>query len=53
MVKVSGGARTVAGVERHMDYIGREGRVGFQTDTGEHLDARDLNANSPRTGIWT
>ena len=28
MVKVSGGARTVAGVERHMDYIGREGALG-------------------------
>ncbi len=40
MVKVSGGARTVAGVERHMDYIGREGKLGLEADTGEHLDGR-------------
>jgi len=40
MVKVSGGARTVAGVERHMDYIGREGRLGLEADTGEHLDGK-------------
>ena len=40
MVKVSGGARTVAGVGRHMDYIGREGRLGLETDTGEHLDGK-------------
>ena len=26
MVKVSGGARTVRGVEQHIDYIGREGK---------------------------
>jgi hypothetical protein len=37
MVKVSGGARTVAGVEQHMDYIGREGKLGLEADTGEHL----------------
>jgi len=40
MVKVSGGARTVAGVERHMDYIGREGKLGLEADTGEHLDGK-------------
>jgi type IV secretory pathway VirD2 relaxase len=40
MVKVSGGARTVAGVERHVDYIGREGRLGLEADTGEHLDGK-------------
>jgi hypothetical protein len=40
MVKVSGGARTVAGVEQHMDYIGREGRLGLEADTGEHLDGK-------------
>jgi type IV secretory pathway VirD2 relaxase len=40
MVKVSGGARTVAGVGRHMDYIGREGKLGLETDTGEHLDGK-------------
>jgi hypothetical protein len=40
MVKVSGGARTVSGVERHMDYIGREGRLGLEADTGDHLDGK-------------
>ena len=40
MVKVSGGARTVAGVERHIDYIGREGKLGLQADTAEHLDGK-------------
>jgi hypothetical protein len=40
MVKVSGGARTVGGVERHMDYIGREGKLGLEADTGEHLDGK-------------
>ena len=40
MVKVSGGARTVAGVEQHMNYIGREGKLGLEADTGEHLDGK-------------
>ena len=40
MVKVSGGARTVAGVRQHMDYIGREGKLGLEADTGEHLDGK-------------
>src|ERR1700684_3711097 len=40
MVKVSGGARTVKGVEQHMDYIGREGKLGLEVDTGEHLDGK-------------
>src|SRR5580704_10915252 len=40
MVKVSGGARTVAGVEQHMDYIGREGKLGLEADTGDHLDGK-------------
>jgi type IV secretory pathway VirD2 relaxase len=40
MVKVSGGARTLRGVRQHMDYIGREGRLGLEADTGEHLDGK-------------
>jgi len=40
MVKVSGGARTAAGVERHVDYIGRDGKLGLEADTGEHLDGK-------------
>lgn len=38
MVKVSGGARTLAGVGKHMSYVGREGKLGMETDTGEKLD---------------
>jgi hypothetical protein len=34
LVKVSGGARTLAGVERHMKYIGRKGELGLETDMG-------------------
>jgi hypothetical protein len=37
MVKVSGGARTVRGVGQHVDYIGREGKLGVETDDGERL----------------
>src|SRR5271165_3935288 len=40
MVKVSGGARTIVGVEQHMNYIGREGKLGLEADTGEHLDGK-------------
>jgi hypothetical protein len=37
MVKVSGGARTLAGVERHMKYIGRKGELGLETDMGARV----------------
>jgi hypothetical protein len=37
MVKVSGGARTLAGVERHMKYIGRKGELGLETDIGTRV----------------
>jgi hypothetical protein len=37
MVKVSGGARTLRGVAKHMSYVGREGRLGMEADTGEQL----------------
>src|SRR6202043_3840735 len=37
MVKVSGGARTVRGVGQHVDYIGREGQLGVETDDEEQL----------------
>jgi len=40
MVKVSGGARSVGGVEQHMDYIGREGKLGLETDTGERVGGK-------------
>src|SRR5450631_26101 len=37
MVKVSGDARTVRGVGQHVDYIGREGELGIETDDEERL----------------
>jgi hypothetical protein len=45
MVKVSGGARTLAGVERHMDYVGRKGELGMESDTGERLKSRGFEAD--------
>ena len=37
MIKVSGGARTLRGVEDHLDYIGREGEGEVETDDGQRL----------------
>jgi hypothetical protein len=37
MIKVSGGARTLHGVESHLDYIGREGEGEVETDDGQRL----------------
>ena len=38
VVKVSGGARTLRGVQQHLEYIGREGEGQVETDLGEHLE---------------
>ena len=40
MVKVSGGARTLSGVGQHMSYIGREGDLGLEMDTGAQIDGK-------------
>jgi len=58
MIKVSGGARTVRGVQAHLDYIGREGRGDVETDEGARLQERgfekdllkdwDLDLDVPR-----
>jgi hypothetical protein len=48
VVKVSGGARTLAGVERHVDYIGRKGELGLESDTGEHLTGKRFEADLVR-----
>jgi len=37
MVKVSGGARTLAGVQAHFAYIGREGELGVEFDHGTRV----------------
>ena len=61
MVKVSGGARTVRGVGQHVDYIGREGELGVETDDEERVQGEgfekallkdwrlDLDAQQART----
>ena len=48
MVKVSGGARTLAGVEQHMDYIGREGELGMDTDDRERVQGRHFEQSLVR-----
>jgi hypothetical protein len=40
MVKVSGGARTVRGVARHLDYL--EQRADLETDDGERISEKGL-----------
>src|SRR6266480_1653549 len=45
MIKVSGGARTVRGVQAHLDYIGREGRGDVETDEGVRLQERGFEKN--------
>ena len=42
MIKVSGGARTLRGVEDHLDYIGREGEGEIETDDGRRLREEGL-----------
>jgi hypothetical protein len=37
MVRVTGGARTVAGVKRYTSYLGREGEIGLEFDLGFRL----------------
>jgi hypothetical protein len=40
MIKVSGGARTLAGVRAHLDYISREGREPVETDERTSLQEK-------------
>jgi type IV secretory pathway VirD2 relaxase len=48
MVKVSGGARTLAGVEQSLRYYARDGKLGMESDTGEHLATRGFDAELVR-----
>src|SRR2546430_1330447 len=43
MIKVSGGARTLRGVQAHLDYIGREGKGEVETDDGARLRERGFD----------
>ena len=45
VVKVSGGARTLAGVERNMRYVVRSGKLGVEADTGERLGVRGFESD--------
>jgi len=61
VVRVSGGARTLRGVQTHIEYIGREGEAQVESDQGEMLEGKgfekglledwdlDLEANARHT----
>ena len=40
VIKVSGGGRTLRGVQEHLDYIGREGKGQVETDDGRLLEEK-------------
>jgi hypothetical protein len=40
MVQVKAGARTLSGARRLMDYVGREGVLGLETDIGDRADGK-------------
>jgi hypothetical protein len=40
MIKVSGGARSLRGLAKHLDYIGREGELEIETDDGRRLQEK-------------
>jgi len=48
MVKVSGGARTLAGVQRHMKYIEKKGEFGLETDMNTRASGADFAPNLVR-----
>ena len=48
VIKVSGGARTLRGVEAHLDYIGREGEEEIETDDGQRLRERGFERDLVR-----
>ena len=50
MVKVSGGGRDIAGVEAHLRYIGRHGKLPIETDEG--LTPQGRGAPKEITADW-
>ena len=44
VVKVSGGARTLDGVERNLRYIGRSGRLALESDSGERVGGKGIES---------
>src|SRR3984957_1314399 len=48
VIKVSGGARTLAGVEQSVRYIGRGGKLGLESDTGDRLGMKGFESDLVR-----
>jgi relaxase-like protein len=44
LVKVSGGARTLAGVERNLRYIGRSGRLALESDSSVRVGGKGIES---------
>src|ERR1700738_3065504 len=44
VVKVSGGARTLAGVERNLRYIGRSGLLALESDSGQRVGGKGIES---------
>jgi hypothetical protein len=44
LVKVSGGARTLAGVERNLRYIGRSGRLALESDSEMRVGGKGIES---------
>jgi Relaxase/Mobilisation nuclease domain len=40
VIKVSGGARTLSGVERHLAYVGRQGKLAIESDDGQMMPGK-------------
>jgi hypothetical protein len=43
MIKVTGGARNLAGVGRHFDYIGRQGTLDVELDTSDYVRPKGID----------
>jgi len=48
VIKVSGGARTLAGVEQSVRYVGRGGKLGLESDTGDWLGVKGFESDLVR-----
>jgi hypothetical protein len=51
MVKVSGGARSLGGVQAHFAYIGRDGELGVEFDYGTESPEKGSKSSSLWIGI--
>jgi hypothetical protein len=45
VIKVSGGARTLGGVERHLAYLGRQGKLAMELDDGQALAGKGFQSD--------